>query len=157
MPFWEALGTVAASLAVSFGASFLPVGGGVELYVLTTSALLPTSFVAPLVLASAAGSVAAKVILFMGAGKAVSHPGFLLEGGRRAAFATRIQEGPWMRRGVLFLATTLSIPPYYATALAAGALKTPRSEFILVGLVGQSIRFGAVWAIPQIAGTLFGP
>lgn len=156
MAFWEALGTVAASLAVSFGASLLPVGGGVEVYLLATSALLPASFVAPLVLASAAGSVAAKLALFIGAGKAVSHPGFLEKGGKRAAFAIRIQEGPWMRRGILFLATTLSVPPFYATALAAGALKTPRTEFVVVGLVGQSIRFAAVWAIPQMGFTLFG-
>lgn len=156
MTSWEALGTVAASLAVCFGASFLPVGGGVEVYVLATSALLPSSFVAPLVLASAAGSVAAKTIIYMGAGKAVSHPGFLTKGDKRAAFAARIQEGPWMRRGILILATTLSIPPYYATALAAGALKTPRTEFIVVGLVGQSIRFGAVWAIPQMGLSFFG-
>lgn len=156
MAFWEALGTVAASFAVSLGASLLPVGGGVEVYLLATSALLPPGLVVPLVLSAAAGSVAAKTMVYMGAAKAVSHPGFLEKGGKRAAFAARIQEGPWMRRGILVLATTLSVPPYYATALAAGALKTPRSEFIVVGLLGQSLRFTTVWTLAQMGLTFFG-
>ena len=151
---WEALGTIAASFGVTMATSFLPIGGGVEVYLLATSALLPTAFVVPLVLASAAGSVAAKTLIYMGAAKAVARPAFLEKGGKRARLATRIQEGPWIRRGALFLSATLSMPPYYAIALAAGALKTPRSEFIVIGMVGQTLRFGAVWAIPQIVGSL---
>jgi membrane protein YqaA with SNARE-associated domain len=156
MTIWEALGAVAGSLAVSFGTSFLPIGGGVEVYLVATSALLPTAFVAPLVLACAAGCVAAKTILFVGAGRAASHPSFLGEGGKRAAFAARIKDGPWARRAILLLSSTLSVPPYYAIALAAGALKTPRSEFVVVTFVGQSIRFAGVWAIARMGLGLVG-
>ena len=150
MTVWEAIGTVLGSFGVALGASLLPIGGGVELYLLTTSALLPTSFVGPLVVASAAGSVVAKSIIFLGAAKATSAPKLTGGGGRRAAVATRIQEGPWIRRGVILLSTTISLPPFYALAVAAGALRTPLSEFVLLGLVGQSLRFGFIWAIPQL-------
>lgn len=149
----EALGTIAASFGVSFAASFLPVGGGVEVYLLATSALLPTGYVAPLVVASAMGSVAAKTVLYMGARKAGTLPG-VMQGRRGAQLLTRIQEGPWIRRGIIASATTLSLPPFYALALAAGLLRTPRAEFIIISVIGQSLRFGAVWAVPQIAGWL---
>ena len=156
MTFLQAVGTVLASFGVSLAASLSPVGGGVEVYLLATSALLPSAFVAPLVVASAAGSVAAKTLVFMGTSKAVGTPRFLEKGGRRAALAARIQEGPWIRRSMILLSATLSLPPYYALAVVTGALRTSRTEFIVLGLIGQSLRFTAVWAIPQLGWTLWG-
>ena len=151
MTFLEAAGAVFASLGVCFSVSLLPFGGGVEVYLLTTSALLPTAFVAPLVLASAAGSVAAKTVVLLGAGRAMSVPNFL-QRKVSAKLMTRIQEGPWMRRGLILLLITVGVPSFYALALAAGALGTPRREFIVASLIGQSLRFGTVWAIPQVTG-----
>jgi membrane protein YqaA with SNARE-associated domain len=149
---WEAVRAIAASFGVCFSASLLPVGGGSEVYVLATSALLPTVFVAPLVLASAAGSVAAKVLVYLGASHTVSLPRFLRFLQRKASskLATRIQEGPWIRRGLILISATVSVPPFFAIALTAGTLKTPLRELIVVGFVGQSIHFGAVWALPQV-------
>ena len=146
---WEAVRAIAASFGICFSASLLPVGGGSEVYVLATSALLPTVFVAPLVLASAAGSVAAKVLVYLGASHTVSLPRFLQ---RKASskLETRIQEGPWIRRGLILISATISVPPFFAIALTAGTLRTPLRELIVVGLVGQSIHFGAVWALPQL-------
>ena len=146
---WEAVRAIAASFGICFSASLLPVGGGSEVYVLATSALLPTVFVAPLVLASAAGSVAAKVLLYLGASHTVSLPRFLQ---RKASskLETRIQEGPWIRRGLILISATISVPPFFAIALTAGTLRTPLRELIVVGFVGQSIHFGAVWALPQL-------
>lgn len=129
-------------------ASLLPVGGGSEVYMLATSALLPTAFVAPLVLASAAGSVAAKALVYLGVSRTGLLPKFL----RRKApsgLTTRIQEGPWKRRGLILLSTTVGVPPFYAVALAAGALRAPLRELVVVGFIGQSIRFGALWVLPQ--------
>ena len=148
MTLWEAARAVGASFGVCFSASLLPVGGGSEFYVLATSALLPTAFVAPLVLASAAGSVAAKSVVYLGASRAVSLPRFL-RGKASPKLATRIQEGPWIRRGVILLSATVSVPPFSAVALTAGALRTSLRELIVVSLVGQSIHFGAVWVLPQ--------
>lgn len=145
----EALGTIAASFGVCAGISFLPIGGGVEVYLLATSALLPPVFVGPLVLASAAGSVTAKAVVFLGARKAAKLPP-AISGEKRSKLIARIREGPWIRRGVLFLATTVSVPPYYAMAVAAGALATPVTEFIVVSMLGQTLRFGVVWLLPQL-------
>jgi len=145
----EALGTIAASFAVCTGTSFLPIGGGVEVYLLATSALLPTTFVAPLVLASAAGSVTAKTVVFLGARKAAKLP-TAMTGEKRTRLIARIREGPWIRRGIIFLSTTLSVPPYYALSVAVGALATPVVEFIVVSMIGQTIRFGVVWLLPQL-------
>jgi membrane protein YqaA with SNARE-associated domain len=145
----EALGTIAASFAICTGTSFLPIGGGVEVYLLATSALLPPAFVGPLVLASAAGSVTAKTVVLLGARKAAKLPP-AMSGEKRTKLVARIREGPWIRRGVILLSTTLSVPPYYALAVAAGALATPLGEFILVGMIGQTLRFGVVWLLPQL-------
>jgi len=155
MTLWEAARAIGASFGVCFSASLLPIGGTSEVYVVATSALLPTAFVGPLVLASAAGSVAAKVLVYLGASRTVTLPRFLQ---RKASskLATRIQEGPWIRRGLILVSATISVPPFFAMALAAGALRTPLRELIVVGFVGQSMHFGAVWALPQLASFVAG-
>lgn len=76
--------------------------------------------------------------------------------GDRRVLATRIQEGPWIRRGLILVSATISVPPFFAMALAAGALRTPLRELIVVGFVGQSMHFGAVWALPQLASFVAG-
>jgi membrane protein YqaA with SNARE-associated domain len=151
----EALGIVATSFGVSLGASLLPVGGAVEVYILATSALLPIGFVGPLVLAVAAGSVAAKTLVYLGATRATKIAG-MTEGGRGAKIVARFEEGPWMRRGAILLSATVSLPPFYAVSVAAGLIRAPLVEFMVVSMVGQSVRFGLVWAVPQIAQSLAG-
>jgi membrane protein YqaA with SNARE-associated domain len=73
-----------------------------------------------------------------------------MSGERRSRLIARIREGPWMRRGIIFLSTTVSVPPFYALAVAVGALATPVAEFMIVSLIGQSLRFGVVWLLPQL-------
>ncbi len=153
MTLWEALAAVVATFGVALGTSLLPVGGGIEVYLLATSALLPAAFVVPLVVASAAGSIAAKTMVYAGSRRAVSHLGFL-EGDRRARLAARIQDGPWIRRAVIFSGATLSVPPFYALALAAGALRTSPVEFVVISMLGQVLRFAVVWAVPQLGAGL---
>ena len=156
MTLWEAAGTVAASFGVCFSLSLLPLAGGVEAYLVATSALLPRVFVTPLVLATAAGSVGAKTVIFLGANRVVSLPWLKKRREDKAdsRIVSRIQEGPWIRRGLILLAAGVGLPPFYGVALAAGALKTPLVEFLLVSFVGQSARFGFVWALPHIVAAM---
>jgi membrane protein YqaA with SNARE-associated domain len=61
-----------------------------------------------------------------------------------------------MRRGAILLSATVSVPPFYAVSVAAGLIRAPLVEFMVVSMVGQSVRFGLVWAVPQIAQSLAG-
>lgn len=149
MTLWEAVSTIVGSFGTCFAASLLPMGGAAEAYVLATSVLLPAGFLMPLVLASAAGSVAAKVIVYLGARGVVSLPRVL----RRSTehpLSAQIRNGSWVRRGVILGGSTLGIPPFYAVAVACGTFGVSSVEFAVLGFAGQSLRFGAVWSIPRV-------
>ena len=56
----------------------------------------------------------------------------------------RTEGRPWFAAGLLFVSSTVGIPPYAVIAVLAGALRIPVVVFFLTGLVGRAIRFAAV-------------
>jgi len=52
---------------------------------------------------------------------------------------------------VLAISSTVGLPPFYLVALAAGALKIGFRTFCIMGLVGRTLRFGVIAAIPWVA------
>ena len=60
----------------------------------------------------------------------------------------RTEGRPWFAAGLLLLSSTIGIPPYAVMSVLAGALRVPVVVFLVTGLLGRALRFGAV-----IAGT----
>ena len=58
----------------------------------------------------------------------------------------------WKRQPYIIYAasTVFGLPPLYLTTLAAGALKINLMLFVVIGLVGRSIRFAVVVALPWL-------
>jgi len=57
----------------------------------------------------------------------------------------RMEGRPWFSGGVIFLASSVGIPPLLALAAVAGFLKMPLWIFIPTVFVGRSIRFGLIF------------
>jgi membrane protein YqaA with SNARE-associated domain len=102
------------------------------------------------VVAASAGMMVAKIILYyVGKGMLELPRGRWKEKLEKAR--TRI-EG-WKKKPYLIYAVSsvLGIPPMYLTVLAAGAMKIRFMPFLLIGLAGRIVRFGAIAAIAWYA------
>lgn len=62
---------------------------------------------------------------------------------------------PRYSAGVLASAAVASLPPFHLAAIAAGIAKVPAWRFLLISLVGRSIRFGLIASVPGLLRALF--
>jgi len=73
--------------------------------------------------------------------------------GRMARAGTRLLaslDGRWRCVGIVLLSAVVGLPPLLATAVAAGAVRMRRVDFILCCLFGRSARFVALM-VPIVA------
>jgi len=56
--------------------------------------------------------------------------------------------------GVLASAAVASLPPFHLAAIAAGIAKVPLWRFVLISLVGRSVRFGLIASVPGLVRSL---
>lgn len=95
----------------------------------------------------AAGQMVAKVILYYGARGAIARAK-----GKRREQIDRVQAklDKWKDKPLwlLFVSSTIGLPPLYVVSLLAGALKIRMRAFIAVGMLGRCIRFAACVAFP---------
>lgn len=121
----------------------------IEIYLLGASALAPRHMVIPLVIAGTLGQVIGKIALYYAGSGALKIPGKRLQASLQK-MNTQMQERPHMGSALVFVSSTLGIPPYYVVTLAAGAAKMNLPMFLAVSLVGRLIRFAIVVAVPQL-------
>jgi membrane protein YqaA with SNARE-associated domain len=125
------------------------VNGEVLLLSLTALARTPSDLVC-LVLMASAGQMVGKCGLYW-AGRGV----IPLQSDRirttLARWKERFEKSPSRLLALVFVSSTLGIPPFYAVTILAGAFRVRFGPFIGVGLCGRLVRFGLLVFIPQIA------
>jgi len=137
------LGIPGGTLLVCFVGGLVPI---INAEVWLVAITLSVSTVAPLPLMVAmavVGQLIAKSLLYVGA------RGALRLAPRRYQDALARARGHlvhWRKKplAVLWLSTTVGLPPLYLVALVASALEIRFRTFVLVGLVGRTLRFGTV-------------
>jgi membrane protein YqaA with SNARE-associated domain len=95
------------------------------------------------------GQMVGKCVLYWGGSSLKFHKG-------RAAQLTeswkrRLSKSPSRALAVVFLSSTVGIPPFYLITLLAGALKIRFAPFIGIGLCGRVVRFGLLVLTSNIA------
>ena len=96
---------------------------------------------------TAAGQMVAKVILYYGARGAIERA----TGKRKARIdRARAKLERWKDKPLvlLFVSSTVGLPPLYIVSLLAGALKIRMRAFLVIGMTGRVIRFVACVAFP---------
>ncbi len=131
--------TCLSTFSGAFVSSFVPVLNA-EFLLLGAVAISPPELGLVLVALTAVGQMGGKVVLYyVGRGAVRLKP-------TRASGAVRgisrfMKRRPSLVNVVLFASASFGIPPFYAVTLAAGALGTRVTAFVLLGLTGHFIRF----------------
>jgi membrane protein YqaA with SNARE-associated domain len=134
-----------ATLGAAFLSGFLPIVN-IEAYLLGAAAFLPGAPPLVVVVAAAFGQMAAKALLFLGGRGVVSLP----LGIRGRALATSARLGPRRPPALVFTSALTGLPPFYIVSVAAGVLGFRPGHFLLAGLAGRLLRFGAVFTLPGL-------
>jgi membrane protein YqaA with SNARE-associated domain len=133
---------------VSLVSGFVPVIN-CEAYLVSVSAISPTTFALPVTLAAVAGQMTAKVVLYL-SGRGVMR----LPLGRYRAKLEAAHARFDRRRGrsgvFLFASAATGFPPFYVVAVLAGMLRLGFMGFLIAGSLGRFVRFGLVVIAPLI-------
>ena len=137
----------AAAFVVSFVSGFFPLVN-TEAYLLSVSSLSSTPAL-PVVLLATAGQMTSKLVIYLGGRGLVRLPR-----GTTHAKLDRLREQLERRRGktdtLIFVSAFLGLPPFYAVSALAGVVQLPLWDFLLPSLVGRLLRFGVIFAFPQL-------
>jgi membrane protein YqaA with SNARE-associated domain len=134
-----------ATLAAAFLSGFLPFVN-IEAYLVGAAALLPGTPPLAVVVPAALGQMAAKGLLFLGGRGLVSLPSRV----RDRALAVSARLGTRRPPAVVFTSALIGLPPFYVVSVAAGMLGFRPGQFLVAGLAGRLLRFGAVFALPGL-------
>lgn len=139
--FWIAILTISVLGAV------LP-GMGTELYMTGAAVLLGPVQLAALLVLSAAGQAAGKLLVYHAAGAGAG----LARSGRRLSerWRERIGRSPAAATAVVFTSSLGSLPPLYLTAIACGAAGLGSARFTIVVFVGRILRYALLVAITRL-------
>ena len=104
-----------------------------------------------LLLAATAGQMTGKCIIYW------TGRGGLRHGSPRMSAAVerwrgriqRLRLGP---TGLIFLSSSVGIPPFFVVTAIAGALRVNFPRFLLAGTAGRLVRFGALISVPEAIG-----
>lgn len=121
----------------------------IEIYLLGASALAPSAFVVPLVIAATAGQMLGKTAMYyMGMG-ALKLPGTRWKVAMEKV-NSHMEQHPRMGGALVFASASVGLPPFYIMSVAAGAARMNLAWFIVLGSLGRLIRFGVIVAVPQL-------
>jgi membrane protein YqaA with SNARE-associated domain len=128
--------------------SFVPLVN-TELVVLGAAAVAPAHLMVPLILVASLSQMIGKSCLYYaGAGLLRLPPGHWSAKLEKAtAGAERFAAGSTT---LLFASAATGFPPFYLTSVASGVVHLDFRRFLIVGLIGRTLRFTAVVLAPQI-------
>jgi membrane protein YqaA with SNARE-associated domain len=132
-----------ATLAAAFLSGFVPLVN-IEAYLLGAAALVPGAPPLLVIVPAALGQMAAKAVLFLGGRGLIGLPLRI----RERALAVSVHLGTRRRPALVFTSALTGLPPFYVVSVAAGMLSFRPGSFLLAGLAGRLLRFGAVFALP---------
>ena len=127
-----------------------------ELLVVGAAAVAPAGAIPLVALVSAAGQMLTKTALYgvarwLPARLPAKAREALQRGGDRLAGRSRAAAS------VIFGSATMGLPPFYGVSLAAGALRVRLGTFVVSGMAGRVLRFGALaWGGHQAGARIAG-
>jgi membrane protein YqaA with SNARE-associated domain len=122
-----------------------------ELVLLGAVALAPRGWAIPLAAAATLGQMVGKVAIYHVGRGALRLPGRRLR--RALADAeSRLNAHRGTETTVYFASALLGFPPYYLIAITSGMMHFPLARFVVLGLLGRFIRFGALSLAPEAIG-----
>jgi membrane protein YqaA with SNARE-associated domain len=137
----------AATFVVSFVSGVFPLVN-TEAYLLTLSSLSSTPAL-PVVLISTIGQMISKLLLYLAGRGLLKFPL-----GTAQSRLKKLREQLERRRGktgaLIFLSAFLGFPPFYEVTVLAGVVQVPLWDFLLPSLAGRFLRFGVIFAFPQL-------
>ncbi len=141
-----ALGSAALA---GFAVGIVPVGVA-EVFAIAIGAVVPRSLAVAMLLCFTLAHVASKWVWYWvgtAAGR-ISHP---LP--RRMIDRTRVflDARPGYGPATLAAGAVASLPPFHLTAIAAGILRMPLRQFLLICFAGRLLRFGLLASVPALA------
>jgi membrane protein YqaA with SNARE-associated domain len=142
------------TFAVCVVGAFIPLVN-TEIYLLSVSALSPSEFIVPLVIAATLGQMTGKVGMFY-AGRGVLKIRKEKFRDRINNLRERLEKRPWVAKATLFSSATAGLPPLYIMSVVAGAMGMGLVSFITIGTAGRLIHFAIVAFFPQYAKLLLG-
>jgi membrane protein YqaA with SNARE-associated domain len=143
-----------ATLIYCYVSGLVPVVNAEAFLVIISSALLTKSELVLTAAVAAAGQMAAKSTMYVVVRTSFRHPPKKYEGQLARA---REKFARW-RYGTgvfLFASAASGFPPFYAVSIMSGMLKINFLTFLLCGLAGRFLRFGAALLFPQLIKSLF--
>lgn len=126
-----------------------------EVYLISVSALSPSSFVGPLVVAATAGQMTGKIGMYF-AGRGILKFRNEKVRDRVQAMRERLGRSPWVAKATLFSSATIGLPPLYIISIACGTIGMGILSFVLICTAGRLIHFAVVAMLPQYAKMFFG-
>ena len=121
-----------------------------EVIVLSLAAIAHSPVeVAGLVLLASTGQMIGKCVLYW-AGRGAIPIRTTGIGSKVAAWKQKFDQSPSRSVALVFVSSTLGIPPFYLITLLAGTFRMPFGRFIGAGMCGRLVRFAFVACIPQL-------
>lgn len=141
-------GLPVATFVYCVAAGLVPIVNA-EIYLVAVAAAATPATLPWVVVMAAAGQMAAKLVLYYAGRGAVHLP---IRRARASLDAVWARAERWRSKDLFFFSSaTTGLPPFYATAVLAGTLRYPLGRFVVLGLLGRAIRFGAIVALPPVA------
>jgi membrane protein YqaA with SNARE-associated domain len=125
-----------------------------EVIVLALPALAPTRpGLVGLLLAATAGQMAGKCIVYWVGRRGARHSSPRV---KHAIDRWRDRLANWKAgpMGLVFLSSTVGLPPFFVVTAMAGALRVDFLRFLVAGTAGRLVRFGALIFVPQIVSSI---
>jgi membrane protein YqaA with SNARE-associated domain len=142
------LGLYGGTLVVCFVSALVPIVNA-EIFLALVAAELVTSpaQLPAIVVCAAVGQMTAKVLLYYAGMGLLELPRGRYKGRIERA---RARIATWRRRPyvVFAISSTVGLPPFYLVSIVAGSMKIGFRAFCAIGLVGRTLRFAVVVAIP---------
>jgi membrane protein YqaA with SNARE-associated domain len=117
-----------------------------EILVVGVAVLVPSGAIPVVAVVASVGQMMAKLLLY---GLARWAPSRLPERAkvRLQRASDRVRERGGATGSVILASAAVGWPPFYGVSLVAGALQVSLGSFLVLGLVGRAVRFGALaWA-----------
>lgn len=143
-----------ATFVYCYASGLLPFVNAEAFLVIVSSALLPKSQLLLITALAAAGQMAAKSTMYIVAKTSFRRPPQKYA----AAFERTREKFEHWRFGVggfVFVSSSTGFPPLYVVSIMAGMMRINFPVFLVAGLAGRFIRFGAFLLFPQLIKRLF--
>ena len=114
-------------------------------------ALVPPAMVIPMTLLATATHMAAKTLVLLGSRKVDRVVPKRYQASLHRTCA-RLEGHRRLQLGTVFLSAVTGLPPFYVVTMACGVVRMSLRAYLVAGMAGRAMRFGAIVAAPQMLG-----